>query len=311
MQFKLLATTTLSLDPQLHWLWYSTQTNSFITGDNRKAFSLPISNPSAPSSLTSDFPYDERVPSIHPCNLPITTSLYEEFAKQSWHGFQFLKASSPAYDGDLLRTLTFGPDYGHYLLHPASGLILSFKSGSMELLEQSPTDFKSIDKTRTRGRSALTFAAHPQETLVVYGDNYGNFHAHKFDPTGFGKATKIAAKERNATRAEFLNSGQTLMIGGMGYLSTYTYSAGKFAPLHDISIAVRDFTITGDANLVLVNQGLHGLTAYRYNQDGFTKLATLGAQGSVNQIAISNCNRYLAVSIKDAAALRVYAISPD
>jgi hypothetical protein len=311
MQFKLLATTTLPLDTQLHWLWYSTQMSSFITGDDRKAFSLPTSSPGAPSPLTSAFPYDDRVPSVHPCDLPIPVSLYEEFAKESWHGFQFLEASSPAYEGDLLRTLTGGPDYGHYMLHPASGLILSFRSGAMELLQRSPTGFTSISKTRTRGRAALAFAAHPKEMLIIYGDNYGNFHGHKFDPTGFGKATKIADKQRSASRADFLNSGQTLMIGGMGYLSTYTYSNGKFAPLHDVSIAVRDFTLTSDANHVLVNQGLHGVTAYRYNQDGFTKTATLEPQGSVNEISISSCNRYLAVSIQDSAAVSIYSISPD
>lgn len=315
MQFELLASTSLPVQPALTWLWYSRSMDSFIVGDERSAFALPVAKPNPATPLnpprqTADLP-------LHPCNLPIPAPLYEEFIAEPWHGFRFLECS--AYDravdknghpiGDLLRTLVFGPDYGHYVVHPPSGLILSLRSGSMELLRRSTDGFESIDRTKTRGRAALAFVAHPTESLIVYGDNAGTFHAHRFDATGFGKATKIAARERKASRLEFVNAGGTLLIGGMGYLASYSYANDKFAPAHEVSTSVRDFTWLPETATVLVNQGLHGVTAYRYDQSGFNKLGGFKPEGAVQQIAISACGRYLAVSFQESSNLNVYAVA--
>ena len=246
-------------------------------------------------------------------------SLCEELASESWHGFRFLEPAAyelsvdggPAIEGDLLRTLVFGPNYGHYLLHPASGMILGLHSGSMELLQRSAAGFKSIGKTRTRGSATLAYAAHPNEMLLVYGDNAGSFHAHRFDATGFGKANKIAAKQLKASRVEFVQAGQMLVIGGMGYLSTYSYSGGKFAPLHDVSIAVRDFVWVNDGQIVLVNQGIHGVAAFGYDGNGFSKTGDVAPPGESREIAISTCGKYLAVALQEPAVLNLYAISAD
>jgi hypothetical protein len=312
MQFNLLATITLPLQTQLQWLFYSNQTSSFITGDDRKAFALPVSNPRNPSALIPSRPYDDRIPPQHPCNLPIPASLYEELATASWHGFHFLApaAYDLATEGDLLRTLIFGPNYSHYLHHPSSNLILSLRSAGMELLEQSSAGFKSLSKTRTRGSATLAFAAHPSETLIVYGDNAGNFHAHKFDSTAFGKASKIAAKQRKASRVEFTQDGQRLFIGGMGYLASYSYSGGKFTSLHDVSIPVADFCLAKDGNLILVNQGLHGVCAYQYDSNGFVKISALETPGATPQISLSICSGYLTVLTQDSASCNLYEIMP-
>jgi len=312
MHFKLVQQRSLPLEPQTEWLWYSNQSSSFIIGDERAAFAVPISNPSTFAALPSAHATQES----HPCNLPIPISLYDEFIQDLWHGFKFLERS--AYDhaidsaghliGDLLRTLVFGPDYQHYLLHPPSGLILSLRSGKIELLQRTGETFKLLDQTKTRGRAALAFAAHPTESTIAYGDNFGTFHAHKFDQTKFGKATKIAAKDRKASRLEFVNAGKTLVIGGMGYLASYSYIAGKFAPLHDSSISVRDFTWLEGGNLILVNQGMHGISAFSYGPAGFTKLAEIKPGGAVQQIAVSKCQKYLAASFQESPDLFIYSI---
>lgn len=317
MRFKLLATTALPVDPQFRWLWYSNQTGSFIFGDDRNAIALPVSNPAAPSPLTPARPFGNRIPPPHPCNLPIPDSLYEEMASQPWHGFHFLEPDAyemsvdggePA-DGDLLRTLVFGMNYGHLLLHRASKLIFRHRTGSIELLERSATGFRSIAKTRTRGSATMDFAAHPSDPLIVYGDNAGNFHAHRFDANGFGKAGKIAAKRRKASRIEFLENGQKLMIGGMGYLVALSYAGGKFVPVHEASTPVRDFVLACDEKVVLVNQGLHGVTAY--NSDGLAKVGALEPQISVREIAVSGDGRYLTVTLQDSTAINIYQIFAD
>jgi hypothetical protein len=315
MQFELLASISLPVQPALTWLWYSRSMDSFIVGDERSAFALPVAKPTALTPLNP--PRQTMELPLHPCNLPIPASRYEDFVAEQWHGFQFLEWS--AYDsavdknghpvGDLLRTLVFGPDYGHYVLHPPSGLILSLRSGSMELLRRSAGGFESIDRTKTRGGAALAFAGHPTESMIGYGDNAGTFYAHRFDAAGFGKATKIAARERKASRLEFVNAGGTLLIGGMGYLASYLYSNGKFAPVHEVSTSVRDFTWLADTATVLVNQGLHGVTAYRYDQGGFNKLGGFKPEGSAQQIAVSACGRYLAVSFQESSNLNVYAVA--
>jgi hypothetical protein len=316
MQFELLVTITLPLKPQLQWLWYSDQSRAFIVGDERAAFALPLTSPNAASPLPPARPFDEAATDHHPCNLPIPAALYDEFSAQSWHGFRFL--ASNAYDhavdeagdrvGDLLRTLVFGPDYGHYVCHPASGLVLSLRGGSMKLLRRSGEAFNVLDQAKTRGRAALAFAAHPDEPLIAYGDNYGTFHVHRFDENGFGKATKIAAKERKASRLEFVDAGRMLVIGGMGYLATYAYSGGQFAPVHEVSMAVRDFLWLGKGELVLVNQGLHGVGAYGHDAGGFARLGEVQPQGAVQQIAVSRCLRYLAASSQDSGSVSVYAM---
>jgi hypothetical protein len=176
------------------------------------------------------------------------------------------------------------------------------------LLQRTGEPFKSLDQTKPRGRAALAFAAHPTESLIAYGDNAGTFHAHKFDQTKFGKATKIAAKDRKASRLEFINAGQMLVIGGMGYLASYSYTAGKFAPLHEISISVRDFTWLEDQNLILVNQGMHGISAFSHDTTGFTKLAEIKTGAAVQQIAVSKCQNYLAASFQESPDLFIYSI---
>jgi len=314
MNFQLLATTAPPLQQQLQWLFHSPSTSSFITGDERTSFSIPVATPSTLSPLTPARPPEP----FHPCNLPIPADLYAEFASHPWHGFRFLDAS--AYDaaednkglpaGDLLRTLLFNPDYGHYVLHPATGLILALRSGSLQLLNRTTDGFTPIDQTRTRGKATLAFAAHPTEPLIAYGDNAGTFTAHRYQPTGFTKASKIAAKDRKASRLEFSPDGATLMLGGMGYLATFSYENEKFFPRHETSIAVRDFLWLPDKNLVLVNQGLHGLTAFNYSpQSGFTQLAEAKPPGGVNQMSVSNDAKHLAVTLQESPAVSVYAIT--
>lgn len=114
MQFKLKTTLSLALDPKLTWILFSKERNAFIVGDERKSFALPLHQPDAASSLSAE-------PMSGSCNLPIPTALYDEFRQRSWHGLQFLERdrAQKAPSGDLLRLLTFGPDYGDCLLHPA------------------------------------------------------------------------------------------------------------------------------------------------------------------------------------------------
>jgi hypothetical protein len=316
MQFRLLANASVSLQTQLQWLWHSGKTGSFITGDEQRAFALTTSNPGAIAPLQPARPPGNVAPQ-HPCNLPISDSLYEEFAAQDWHGFQFLQAA--AYDravddqgkpvGDLLRTLVFGPNYGHYVKHPTSGMILGLNSGSIRLLKQQADGFKFLDQTKTRGRATLACAAHPSESLMAYGDNSGVFHAHRFNESSFGKAGKIADKQRKASRLDFMDGGKTLLVGGMGYLASFTYSGGKFTAAHEIAISVRDFICVDDGRLLFVNQGLHGVSVYRYGEAGFDKLGELQPDQAVQQVAVSSCRQYLGLSFQESPGVNIYAVS--
>jgi hypothetical protein len=179
----------------------------------------------------------------------------------------------------------------------------------MELYKRSGSEFMSSEKTRTRGRAALAFAAHPSEGLLAYGDNYGTFHAHRFGENGFGKATKIVAKDRKASRVEFAAGGTNLVIGGMGYLAAYSYTAGKFAPMHEVSISVRDFISVNDGELIFVNQGTNGVTVYQHGASGFSQLCTMKPPEPVQKISVSKCQKYLAVTSQDSANVAIYSIS--
>ncbi len=307
MNFRLLAQVSPPLDAQLQWLLYSEASASFVTGDLRQAFAVATA---APNWLEPLAPAPADAP-FHPCNLPVGPALQDELTARPWHGFRFLDHA--AYDqaigtdGDLLRTLVFGPDYGHYLQHPASGLVLALRAGSIELLQQKPEGFERVERTKTRGRAALAFAAHPQENLIAYGDNAGDFHVQRFAADGFGKASKIAAKRRKASRLEFSTDGRKLTIGGMGYLARLAYEAGTFQPLHEIALAVRDFILLGDDGPILVNQGMHGIAAYRGDASGFTPIGSVGS--AVREILVSTCGRFLAALAQESTSVLIYEIS--
>jgi hypothetical protein len=311
MQFQLLATLGLPLDRQLQWLWHSTSAGGFLVGDDKSAYLLPTSSPAAAVKLAAS-----DLPVHHACNLPIPADVYDHFATEPWHGFGFLKRSE--YDraldrsghgvGDLLRTLVFGPDYGLHVRHPSSGLVLGLRSGSMELLRMDGDQFVSLEKTKTRGRAALAFAAHPTEPMIAYGDNGGTFHLHRFGETGFGKASKFAARERKASRVEFVQSGQTLIVGGMGYLETYVSTGGKFVLSHGVAIAVRDFVCVNDGAAIFVNQGMQGISVYQHDANGFQTSGSVPSAGAVNQMVVSGCGRFLAITRQESAEVCVYRI---
>jgi hypothetical protein len=228
----------------------------------------------------------------------------------NWRGFAFLKCEEYAQNtsGDLLRTIVFGPNYGLHLCHPASEIVLATKSGSIELLTKSNGVLARRDKTKTSGKAALCFAAHPTETLLAYGDNYGAFHLHRFDANGFGKASKLAEKERKASAVEFAQRGERIIIGGMGYLSAFAYADGKATLLHETSTSVRDFALLGDGQHIAVNQGLHGIALYSFSDNGFEKLADATAGGPVNQIGVSDDGKFVAVTRQDRSDVSVFAV---
>jgi hypothetical protein len=200
-----------------------------------------------------------------PCNLPLPPDLYEECSEMGWRGFRLLTREqyARAADGDLLRTLVFNPDYGTYFEHPATGAIVALRSGSVELLRDTGATFQTLAKTKTRGRAVLALAAHPAEPLIAYGDNNGDFHLHEVGPDGFGKARKLAGKGRKASALEFLDGGETLLLGGLGYLSVYGREGNTYALRHEVTPAVRGFAWAEMARTVVVNQGMHGLSLYR------------------------------------------------
>ena len=315
--FKLIATTPIQVSPQLQWIWYSKQSRSFIVGDDRRSFSIAIDMPNAPTALSVGS--DTFAGQPHPYNLPLPDALYREFAEEPRRGLRFLEREAylhavdakglPA--GDLLRTIVFGPDYNQYQLHAPSGSILSLRSRSMALLQREGNGYKEIDRTKPRGSAVLCFAAHPTETLLAYGDNNGDFHAHRFAADGFGKATKIASRERKASRLEFIGGGEMLIVGGMGYLSSYQYESGKFTLAADVSISVRDFTCINDGELIFVNQGMHGISVYRCEASCLIKLGAVPTSEAVFQIAVTPDGRYLAATTQDAAILKVYELSSN
>ncbi len=302
MQIELLAETRLELEPRAHWIFFSESGNCFVVGDGKTAFSVEPGDPGRAKALIPGASSSET--------LPIPDAAYDEFIGHRWRGFELLDrtktSANPA--GALAATLGFGPSYGLYLRHPASRLILSLRSGSMRLLNDSAGVFTEVDKIKTRGRAALAFAAHPSEMLIAYGDNAGVFYGHRFDASGFGKASKLADKQRNANCVEFVDNGKMLVVAGTGYLSTFAFDGSKISPAHDVSISARDFLWLDDGAMVIVNQGLHGIAVYRYATDGFSKVGEIKPTFAVEKVAVSSCRKFLAATSQDAAGISVYRI---
>ncbi len=97
------------------------------------------------------------------------------------------------------------------------------------------------------------------------------------------------------------------MIGGMGYLESFAYSAGKFSPLHALAGPVRDFVWNPKHKILFVNQGMHGVTAYGYSDSaGFAKLGSVQVSAAVKQMALSDCGAYLAVSSQSSSTVTAF-----
>ena len=303
MTIEHIGTVMVDLDAQLQWLWYSNASGAVITGDENDAFKVSVANPITVSRL------DRAVATKSAFNLPLPDALAREFLQQPWDGLKFLdRAAYAGVDADILRTLVFGPNYNVPMLHPPSGAIIGFRSNAMELFTREGASLKAIDKTKPRGKAALCFAAHPTEPLLVYGDNFGTFTAHRFEPTKFAKASKVAEKQRNASGVEFLGNGVKLLIGGMGYLATLAYDGKKFSPLHEISVPVRDVIVARDGQTIVVNHGLHGVSVYRYDAGGFTKLAEAKPPEPVQFAVVSNDMKHLAVTHQHVPKVTVYSL---
>jgi hypothetical protein len=67
--------------------------------------------------------------------------------------------------------------------------------------------------------------------------------------------------------------------------------------------------VLGDGAQVVVNQGLHGIAAYRSEESGFTQLGSVKPGNAVREIVISTCSRYLAVLLQDSASVSRYELT--
>lgn len=311
MSLTLAQTATLDFVPRM--LWYSERSEGFVAGDERTACLSPVVDFATPAKLAPALPYDPAFP----YRLPLPEELQNEFAAMPWHGFEFLSPSE--YDravdeagrrvGSLTLTLGFGPDYGLYVRHRPSGLILSLRAGSLELLRRTDAGFEAVDSTRTRGRAALCFAAHPKAPRIAYGDNYGNFHLHDFSDAGFGKASKLDAKLRKASEVEFIDDGEALLVGGMGYLSLYRSAGRKWSLQCETTAAVRSFLWIRSSRLVIVNQGMHGISRYAIGEAGFEKVDSISNLPPIDRIAASPSGDLVAASLLQSGQVALISAS--
>jgi hypothetical protein len=313
MKFTFLFSGKLPLNPNTHWIWFSARSNAFVVGDEHLSFRLP-----PPGNVhQAEQLIPERVEGApHGSNLPLPERLMDEFLSESWHGFRWL--DRPAYAsaldssgvrvGDLLRTIVFGPDYGQYVQLPSNNAIIALQSGSLRLLQRSDHAFVELDHAKTRGRAVLAYAAHPGDPFIVYGDNSGDFFSHHVGTSEFGKTSRIAGHGRKASQVDFIDDGKTLVIGGMGYLATYSYENGKFSVVHEESSAVRSFCWLKHSRFMVVNKGIHGVSVLRLSESGFSQVADLPTEGAVHALAPSADGAHLGLIFQNSEIVSVYSL---
>lgn len=329
MHYELAATVNLGLVPQSKWLWYARRSGQLLVGDAKRAFAISPNHPADAVPLAAEraFPRDVPiqgaggVPTIadfarmnsHPLNLPIPDVLYDEaFAPATLRGLTFLPRDvldrappdHPVWLGNLLGRL-----YGHtaslYMLHRPSNLVLNLLGGALQLFQQSPTGFTLVAEARTRGRQAMSFAAHPDEPLLAYVDNVGSSFAQEFSESGFGKTRKIDTWKQGGRAALFLDA-RTLILGGMGHLAAYGYADHTFAKRSEIAVACRDLLWNEDQQVLLVNQGMHGIAFFRVEDSGFVPCGALKPEGTVQMVAFSPDLSFLATTDQHAAEIRIF-----
>ncbi len=302
----------LDLDHRLQWLTYSSIQKSFITGDENN--SIAVSTKASTTALNAaDFTNKSQF------NLPLPANIYEELTGQLWHGFLFLKPDeyvlsdecADEFAGDHLRTLVFGPDYGHCVKDPKSNLVFSLSCHEIVLMKETVDGLRPIDSRKTRGKEALAYALHPKEKTIVYGDNYGTFFQHTFSHKGICKGRQFAVKERKASCIDFINRGNYLLIGGMGYLCLYLHHKGKLKELTTKSLPVRDFLWLPQRRLIIVNEGLHGLSVHQLKDEQIANIATFKSCEAIFHIASSPCENYLALTYQGKSQLEILQLKQD
>lgn len=283
---ELSETIEADLDPRTEWLCWSENARSFLVGDADRA--VAVAPDGGVSALAA---------SGLPVILPVPADLHDSLAGQPRHGFHFLNSADYAglrgHPG-IANMLAFGPN-GTPLRHPAAGAVLGLTGGALRRLGTPAEEFPVLEETRTRGKTALAFAAHPTEPVIAYGDNYGGLFLQELSAAGFGKARKLEAQPRAVNDLLFIDGGARLVAGGMGFLASYAWNEGRPAKEHEVSIAVRELVWSPVDRILTVNQGLQGISRYRVDAAGFTRLDHAKLAWAVDRLAVAGSGAILAL----------------
>lgn len=134
--------------------------------------------------------------------------------------------------------------------------------------------------------------------MIAYGDNFGNVHTHEFSEAGFGRASKVDAKGRNANAIEFLDEGEALLVGGTGYLSLYRKAGKKWRLQSETTTAVRGFCWVPSSRVAVVNRGMHGVIRYAIRDAGFEAIDSLAGPEPIERIATTPNGEFVAATLQ-------------
>ncbi len=289
---------SLSLSSATHWIRYAPQAGVFVVGDAQAAWTVSPDGSSPVPVARGE----------HPLTLPIPEVLLADVLSLGWNAFRLpsmhtlidATAHEPV-SGDLLRHFVFLPDYGQLVEHPATGSWLALRCGRVARISPDGP-FTVQAETRTRGKGALTFAAHPSEPLLFYGDNAGDFTQHALTPDGFGKATTLAKLERKASACLVRANGSRVLLGGMGYLQQVPVGAKAGANCGQCATTVRSLHAVDDRR-VLVNAGMQGLAMVSCTDESLKVEARADLEAPVHQMAVTTDQRTIAVLHQGSGAV--------
>lgn len=288
--FTAIARHALPLNSTTHWIRYAPLAGVFVVGDAQAAWTVSPDG-SMPVPITCG---------AHPLTLPLSDALRSDVLSLGWNGFRFPSMTTlvdatthEPVVGDLLRHFVFLPDYGQLVEHPATGAWLALRCGRIARVAPDGS-FTLPAETRTRGKGALTFAAHPTEPLLFYGDSAGDFVQHALTADGFGKAVTLAKLERKASACLVRANGSRVLLGGMGYLQQVPVGAKPGVHCGQYATTVRSLHAVDDRR-VLVNAGMQGLAMVSCTDESLAVEARADLEAPVHQMAVTPDQRTVAV----------------
>jgi len=111
---------------------------------------------------------------------------------------------------------------------------------------------------------------------------------------------------------QFIDGGDALFVGGMGYLNLYTRTNGKYVKSISLETALRDFIYNERQQVILANRGLHGLELIRRGRSAFQVVGSVQTRKPVESLAVApefdHCATIAKVAPSEAGSVELYAI---
>lgn len=299
--------------PGIGFGWYSPSRQVFVAGNEDDKQIYPVSHPDRSISLIHhDPPYQMRYKAYDEA---LSDQDYDELGEID--GFRFLSKSQ--YDlfypdkpwGSICpldQALASGLMNGLAVLHPYSQAILSFAYKSICLYQITDGRPEKLAVIKVGSRQNVTaLCAHPGLPILYYGTSEGEVFELPVTSSELGKQKRKYKFERVVGSIQVLSDGRQVIIGGLGFLAQFSMHNQELSEICRVQLACRSTKVIKD-QVLIVNQGINGLSIFNINPDGLELKASTRTSNPVDHLLVSPDGIYILAISKPLKTMSFYQV---